>query len=133
MRVWWQRCVFAALLNGVIWLTPLPIHFIALFLPFFSGYAIASGRSVKGWRASLEIGLVMGLTLGSTILLIGILAISVISLLQIWATETYLVVVIAFALAIGSYTSMAACIGALLAAHRANRSISQSVGRVYKP
>jgi hypothetical protein len=45
--VWWQRCVFAALLNGLIWLTSLPIHLIALFMPFFSGYAIASGRPVK--------------------------------------------------------------------------------------
>jgi hypothetical protein len=129
MRVWWQRCMLAALLNGLVWLTPLPIHLIALFMPFFSGYAIASGRPVKGPWASLEIGLIMGLTLGSSILVIGILAIAVISWLQTWVTETYIVVVTIFALAIGSYTTIAACAGALLAAHRGAYSISESIGR----
>jgi hypothetical protein len=110
--------MLAALLNGLVWLTPLPIHLIALFMPFFSGYAIASDRPVKGPWASLEIGLIMGLTLGSSILVIGILAIAVISWLQTWVTETYIVVATIFALAIGSYTTIAACAGALLAAHR---------------
>jgi hypothetical protein len=122
MRVWWQRCVFAALLNGLIWLTPLPIHLIALFMPFFSGYAIASGRPVKGLWASLEIGFIMGLTLGSTIMVIGVLAITVISLLESEVTEVYVVVLIIVALAIGSYTTIAACIGALLATYRGARS-----------
>jgi hypothetical protein len=125
MRAWWQRCVFAALLNGLIWLTPLPIHLIALFMPFFSGYAIASGRQVKGLRASLEIGFVMGLTLGSAIMVIGILAIAVISLLQSGGTQTYIIVSMVFASAIGSYTAMAACIGAFLAAHLGARSIRE--------
>jgi hypothetical protein len=103
MRVWWQRCVLAALLNGLIWLTPLPIHLIALFLPFFSGYSIAAGRPVKGLWPSLEIGFVMGLTLGSAIMTIGLLAIIVISLLASEVTEVYIVVVIIVVLAIGSY------------------------------
>jgi hypothetical protein len=122
MRGWWRRCVFAALLNGLVWLTPPPIHFIALFMPFFSGYAIASSRQVKGLWPSLEIGFVMGLTLGSTIMVIGILAITVISLLESGVTEVYIVVVIIFALAIGSYTTIAACTGALLATYWEARS-----------
>ncbi len=73
--------MLAALLNGLIWLTPLPIHLIALFMPFFSGYSIAAGRQAKGPWPSLEIGFVMGLTLGSAIMAIGLLAIIVISLL----------------------------------------------------
>ena len=125
MRVWWQRCVLAALLNGLIWLTPLPIHLIALFMPFFSGYSIAAGRPVKGLWPSLEIGFVMGLTLGSAIMAIGLLAIIVISLLESEVTEVYIVVVIIVALAIGSYTTIAACIGAFLATHRRVRSRSR--------
>jgi hypothetical protein len=125
MRVWWQRCILAALLNGLIWLTPLPIHLIALFMPLFSGYSIASGRQVKGLRASLEIGLVMGLTLGSAIMVIGVLAIAAISLLHSWSTQTYMIVVLAFALGIGAYTATAASAGAFLAAHRGAHSVRE--------
>ena len=125
MRVWWQRCVLAALLNGLIWLTPLSIHLIALFLPFFSGYSIAAGRLVKGLWPSLEIGFVMGLTLGSAIMAIGLLAIIVISLLASEVTEVYIVVVSIVALAIGSYTTITACIGAFLATHQRARSRSK--------
>jgi hypothetical protein len=94
-------------------------------MPFFSGYAIASGRQVKSMRASLEIGFVMGLTLGSTIMVIGALAITVISLLESEVTEVYNVVVVIVALAIGSYTAIAACIGAFLATHWNTRSRSK--------
>jgi hypothetical protein len=111
MRVWWQRCMLAALLNGVVWLTPPPIHLIALLMPFFSGYAIASNRQAKGLLASIEIGLVMGL-----------LSVVVASLLLADVTAIYLFIVIILGLGIGSYTAMAACIGALIAAHRGSRS-----------
>jgi hypothetical protein len=121
--------MLAALLNGLIWLTPLPIHLIALFMPFFSGYAIASGRPVKGLLASLEIGFMTGLTLGSTIMFIGFLAIAVISLLESEVTEVYIVVVIIFALAIGSYTTIAACVGAFLANYRGDRSIGEGTDK----
>ena len=110
--------MLAALLNGLIWLTPLPIHLIALFMPFFSGYSIASDRQVKGLWPSLEIGFVMGLTLGSAIMAIGLLAISEVK-------EVYIVVVSIVALAIGSYTTITACIGAFLATHRGARSRSK--------
>jgi hypothetical protein len=118
MRPWWQRCVAAALINGLIWLTPPPVHFVALFLPFFSGYAIASGRHIKGLWASTQIGFIMGLTLGSTIMVIGILAIAVISWLEYRVTGIYLVVVISVSCSIGSYTAIAAGMGALWATYR---------------
>jgi hypothetical protein len=118
MRTWWQSCVSAALINGLIWLTPPPVHFIALFLPFFSGYAIASGCHIKGLWTSIQIGFIMGLTLGSTIIVIGILAIAVISWLEYRVTEIYFVVVISVSLAIGGYTAIAAGMGALWAAYR---------------
>jgi hypothetical protein len=110
--------MLAALLNGLIWLTPPPVHFIAFFMPFFSGYSIASDRPVKGLWASMEIGLIMGLTLSSTIIVIGIVAIAVISFVLGGNTDTYKVVAVVVALAIGSYTAIAACIGAVLAVHR---------------
>jgi hypothetical protein len=113
MRTWWQRCVSAALLNGLIWLTPSPVHLIALFLPFFSGYSIASSRHVKGLWASIEIGFIMGLTLGSTVMVIGILAIAVISWLELGVNMVYVAVVIGVSCAISSYTAIAASIGAL--------------------
>ena len=108
----------AALINGLIWLTPPPVHFIALFLPFFSGYAIASGRHIKGLWASTQIGFIMGLTLGSTIMVIGILAIAVISWLEYRVTGIYLVVVISVSCSIGSYTAIAAGMVALWATYR---------------
>ena len=94
-------------------------------MPFFSGYSIASDRQVKGLWPSLEIGFVMGLTLGSAIMAIGLLAIAVISLLESEVREVYIVVVIIVALAIGSYTTIAACIGAFSAIHRRARSRSE--------
>jgi hypothetical protein len=118
--------MLAALLNGLIWLTPPPIHVVSLFMPFFSGYSIASERRVKGLWASIEIGAIMGLTLGSIIIVIGIIAIAVISLIQDGSTQTYKVVTIVVASAIGSYTAIAGCIGAVLAAHRGARSIGEA-------
>jgi hypothetical protein len=120
--------MLAGLLNGVVWLTPPPIHFIALLMPFFSGYAIASSRHVNGLLASIEIGLVMGLTLGSTAMAVGILSVVVASLLLSGVTAIYLFIVIILGLGIGSYTAMAACIGALIAAHRASRSPGEGSG-----
>jgi hypothetical protein len=121
--------VAAALINGLIWLTPPPVHFIALFLPFFSGYAIASGRHIKGLWASTQIGFIMGLTLGSTIMVIGILAIAVISWLEYRVTGIYLVVVISVSCSIGSYTAIAAGMGAFWAAYRRDRAIGKGGGR----
>jgi hypothetical protein len=130
MRTWWQRCIYAALLNGLIWLTPPPVHFIALFLPFFSGYSIASSRCVKGLWASTQIGFIMGLTLGSTIMFIGTLAIAVVSWLGDRDTAIYFAVVIGVSFAIGGYTAITACIGALWAAYRRGPSIGRGLDRV---
>jgi cytochrome c biogenesis protein CcdA len=105
------------------------VHFIALFLPFFSGYSIASGRHVKGLWASIEIGFIMGLTLGSTILGIGILAIAVLSWLEHRVNMVYVAVVIGVSCAISSYTAIAACIGALWAAYQRDSSAGESGGR----
>jgi hypothetical protein len=91
-------------------------------MPFFSGYAIASNRQAKGLLASIEIGLLMGLTLGSTAMAVGSLSVVVASLLLADVTAVYLFSVIILGLGIGSYTAMAACIGALIAAHRGSRS-----------
>jgi hypothetical protein len=117
--------VSAALINGLIWLTPPPVHFIALFLPFFSGYSIASSRHVKGLWASTQIGLIMGLTLGSTIMVIGTLAIAVISWFEHRVNGIYLAVVIGVSCAVGGYTALTACLGALWSTYRRGHSIGE--------
>ncbi len=118
MTVWWRRCISAALINGVIWLTPPPIHLISFFMPFFSGYSIATARPAKGWVASLQIGVVMGLTLGGAAMMMGLVIIGVISLFQSGISSIYLIVAESIGLGIGVYTGTAACTGALMAAGR---------------
>jgi hypothetical protein len=69
----------------------------------------------------------MGLTLASTIMVIGIVAVAVISLIGWNVTQGYLLVVVGVSLAIGSYTTIAAGIGALLATHRETRSTEKEI------
>jgi len=118
MTVWWRRCISAALINGVVWLTPPPIHLISFFMPFFSGYSIASARPTKGLLASLQIGLVMGLTLGGAAMAMGAVIIGVISVFQSGISSIYLIVAESIGLGIGIYTGTAACTGAMMAAGR---------------
>ncbi|MBM3926034.1 MAG: hypothetical protein FJ320_08625 [SAR202 cluster bacterium] len=116
--VWWRRCISAALINGVVWLTPPPIHLISLFMPFFSGYSIALSRTTKGLVESLQIGVVMGMTLGGAAMAAGLATIGVISWLLSGIPTIYLIVAVSIGGGIGIYTGTAACAGALVAAGR---------------
>ena len=71
----------------------------------------------------------MGLTLGSTIMVIGILAIAVISWLEYKITGIYIVVVISVSLAIGGYTAITAGMGAIWSAYRRDRTIVEADSR----
>jgi len=122
VKRWWLRCILSALLNALIWVTPPPVHFVSLLLPFFSGYSIASGWEKKGLLPALRIGGVMGLTLGATALAAGGLGSLVVgALLGIGIPFSFGVIFFYVCVAIGCYTAMAATIGALLANRKASK------------
>ena len=71
MRPWAKRAVKSSLINGVIWLTPPPVHLIAAAMPLVSGYSIGF-TAAPSWRLGwLAVGAVMGLTLGAVALAAG--------------------------------------------------------------
>ena len=118
MKAWWWRCISSALLNGVIWLTPPPIHFISLVMPGVSGYSIAASRRAKGLLPSFQIGAIMGLTLASLVLIMGALIVAgLAAFLPLNARLSFILLFIA-AGALGAYTALAAFSGALYAAYR---------------
>lgn len=110
--------MLSALWNGALWLTPFPLHLISLVLPFVSAYAIASDRTVKGVLPSLEIGLVMGLSL---LMIAAIPSIPIVLTLSIFfSVDVGLAVTIALIVAgaAAGYTFALAFTGALYAAYR---------------
>ncbi len=108
--------MLAGLFNFAVWLTPPPIHFIAPFLPFFSGHSIARDRPAGRVLHCAQIGLVMGLTLGTVITGLGLLAVGIISLIEPISALLWVVVVICIGAAIGGYSAVAGYLGALVAA-----------------
>ncbi|MSQ07532.1 MAG: hypothetical protein EXR54_02930 [Dehalococcoidia bacterium] len=71
MRQWAKRAVKSSLINGVVWLTPPPVHLIAAAMPLVSGYSIGFNAAPTGRLGWLAIGAVMGLTLGAVALAAG--------------------------------------------------------------
>ncbi len=113
MTHWARRAVQSALLNGIIWLTPPPIHLIALAMPVVSGYSIGLNSRPNlplGW---LVVGLIMALTLGSLVLTVGILSLLAAKIIFGNLSGIYTVVVLILAGSIGGHTGIAASIGAM--------------------
>jgi len=110
---WWvKRSMTAGLLNALVWILPPPIHFIALLMPLISGYYIGAHRAGKR-LAWLKIGLVMGLTLGGVATVVGLAGLTLGGVLfRIDYPPAYLYWVMAIGGGIGTYTTLAAWVGA---------------------
>jgi hypothetical protein len=119
MNHWAKQAVRAGLLNGLVWLTPPPVHLIALVMPLASGYQIGSTTGPRWPLGWLAIGLVMGLTLGSVALAAGGLTLlAVATFVEDTPLATYTIVVLIISGGIGCYTALVGSIGAIFGIRR---------------
>jgi hypothetical protein len=122
---WWKRCIKGALLNGCVWLTPPPMHFAALFMPFITGYSIAFERRQTSMSMCLAIGAIMAATLGGAVMLVGFICIAVASFIIDSVPMIYPILTIIIGCCIGSYTGIASFTGAIFG--RANAHTNPSL------
>ena len=122
MRHWAKRAVKAALINGVVWLTPPPVHLLAAVMPLVSGYSIGSTEVLRRPMGWLAIGAVMGLTLGLLALAAGGITLLVVGLLlKEMPPVGYVKVALIISGGVGLYTALAGSIGAMWGIRRGKR------------